>query len=353
MVTSDLLQATQQQQDERGLLLNLLFSYKRELIIEHIRRRDIRISRSISVADLRTRIEMLLDSQELTVNDLAQILNHIEGWGRQQIYLYQYIGGQHLKAQWLNPVWVENHFRQLNKSEIYNNTRPIVLPDSPTLVSVEHDTDRHRIRFIWVEKRTRLERDEESDPPPDRFRVGEASSLERVVYQAYREITVRGLMFFDWDIENDDAMLMIHKLTGTDYAQVRDARLSELKEILLSQDFRLLPVSSIVTQLHHSDEVVRRELTFQTVNNEGRLSVASGRPQEDVFADTVLEQARSQIIDNVTGLSGSLRWKTENNKHIALELYGKIADDQRIGIAAQELEEDIRYVLRRIRTYCT
>lgn len=351
MATSDLTQAVQQQ-DERSLLLNLLFSYKRELIVEHIRRRDIRISRSISVAELRTRIEELLDSQELSVSDLAQILNHIEGWGRQQIYLYQCRGGQHLKAQWMDPVWVENHFQQLNKSEIYNNTRPIVLPDSPTLVSVEHNTDRHRIRFIWVEKRTRLERDAESDPPPARFRIGEDSSLERIIYQAYREITVRGIILFDWDIENDEAMVMIHKLTGTDYAQVRNTRLSELEEILPIQDFRLLPVSSIVTRLQHSDEVVRRELTFQTLNNEGKLSVSSGN-QDDVFADQVLEQARTQIIDSVTGLSGSLRWKTENNKQIALELYGKVADDQRIGIAAQELEEDIRYVLRRIRTYCT
>lgn len=338
-------------QDERSLSLALLLSHRRDLIVEMMRRKEIRIRRSISVPDLRLKLEELLAAQELSPSDLVQILNQLEGWGRQQIYLYQFAGGQSVKQQWLNPSWVENHFRQIGQQELLNNTRPIVLPEEPQLVSVEYDNSLHTVRFIWAQKRTMLERAEEEDPPPDRFRAVGESELERIIYHAYRELTVRGIVSFEWDIDADEAMLMIRKLTGTDYALVRNGRLSELGEFLPIQDFRAVPIAAVVTRLDRSDEVVRRQLSFRSLNNEGTLTVASGN-QEDVFADKVLEQARLQIIENVTGLSGNIRWKTEKNKTILIELYGKIADDQRIGIPAQGLEEDIRHVLRRIRTYC-
>lgn len=337
---------------DRNILLGLLFSHKIKLIVEMLRRRDIRIRRRITESDLRSQVEELLDDGEISLGVIVEILNELEGWGRQQIYLMKFNGGQTLKHQWLDRSWVENHMREQRLLDIFNITRPIATPDEPTLISIEYSEVEQRIRFVWVQKRTTVERDEDSDPPPDEFHFGRNSSLERIIYKAYREITVRGIISFDWDIRSDEAMIMIRKLTGTDYAKVRDEILAELTPILPILDFHMQSISAVITRLDRNDEVTRKSLEYKTVNNAGRLSVSSGN-QQDVFADDVLEQARTEIINDVTGLSGNIKWKVTSKKHITIELYGKKADDQRIGISAQELQEDIRYVLRRIRTYCT
>lgn len=338
---------------DRQLLLDLIFSNNNPLIVEALRQADFRIRRSVSEPMLRAYIEDLLDNNQLTLADLVNILNTIEGWGRQQVYLYRFEGGETIRQQWLDISWIRDHFSQLGKENLLNQTRPVVMPDNPTLVSIEHDASTNRIRFVWLQKRTAYKRSENDDPPPDRFPQIRDSALERIVYRAYREIMVRGVMSFDWNIQTNEAMLMIYKLAGTNYAQVRDERIAELGSFLPMKDFRSLPISAIVTKLENSEEVVRRELAFQSVNNEGKLVVSSGN-QDDVFADKVLEQARRQIIDDVTGLSGLIRWrkKTSDRKLMTLELYGRNPDDQRIGIGAQELEEDVRHVLQRIRTYC-
>lgn len=334
------------------LLLEFLLSHKIELVVELLRRQDQHIPRRITKDALRLRLEDLLSDGALGPSDLVQILNELEGWGRQQIYLYRFEGGSTARNNWIRRSWVENHFQQLNRQDILNTTRPIVTPDVPTLTSVAYTENPTRIRFIWVQKRTALERAEDEDPPPEKFAVASDAVLERIVYHVYRELTVRGIMSFDWDIESDEAFLTIRKLRGTKYSKVRDDMWSELQVFLPISDFHPLAISPVITRLQRSDEVVRRNLEFQTLNNEGRILVASGN-QDDVFADEVLEQARAEIIGDVTGLGGNIRWKTMKNEFMVVELYCRVKDDQRLGIGAQELEEDIRHVLRRIRSYCT
>ena len=352
---------------ERTVLLRLLFNHKRELIIEGVRERGHNIRRSLSVTDLRAEIEAALDTGQLNLGDLAQILNRLEGWGNQQVYLYEFTGGEAVQEDWLSQTWVEQRFRQLNRLSLLNTTRPIVLPERATLVGVGYFRDRvsnqQHIRFVWVEKRISTERASEYDVAaqqlvtPGMLPLNDGAAVERIVFQAFREITVRGIIAFDWNIESNAALLTIYKFTGAIYKNIRDERLTELNRFLPTRYFRSVPVTSVVTQIRNSTEAIRRELAFQSLNNEGRLAISSGN-DDDLFDDATLNQAHAGVATQLTGLSGSLRWKlptwAPNHRHeMGIEIYGRYADDQRIGIAAQHTEEDVRHVLQRIRTYCT
>ena len=233
------------------------------------------------------------------------------------------------------------------------------------LVSAKHFSyeDEPHIRFVWVEKRTSTERAPEHDEAARDLgrrispKLSEGGITEQIVFQAFREVSVRGIIAFDWNIAQSAAMLMIYKSTGANYKKIRDDRLKELEGFLPVRDFRLIPVSALVARIRSSDEAVRRELVFQTVNNSGRFAISSGS-QDDIFSDATLNEAHAQIENQVTGLSASLRWKLDgwtdrNHRDLGIEVYGRYAEDQRISIGAEETEENIRHVLRRIRTYCT
>lgn len=345
-------------EEDRRILLQLLFDHKRELIVSSLRDIGDNVRKSISVPDLRSHINEALDNGTLQTSQLAGILNNLEGWGNQQVYLYKFEGSNTTQEEWSQLRWVEEHFDRLNKRPLLNNTRPIVLPVSPTLVSVQYykygDNREPCVRFIWVEKRTSLERAEELDPEPGDVRLLEHSTTERIIFQAFREITVRGVISFDWNIQRCEAMLMLYKLSGTNYAVKRDALLPQLREFIPINDFRPVPISSLVTRIRSAkNEVLSKALSFQTINNEGILTLSSGDQDEDIFADAVLEQAHTQVANSVTGLSGNIRWKLQGSQHISVEIYGRFAEDQRIGIGSEQSEADIRYVLQRIRTYCT
>lgn len=337
---------------DRHILLGFLFTHKLKLLIQLFRDREIRVRSRMTRVQFQERVEELLDSGEIDLGVIVEILNELEGWGRQQIYLYDFEGGQTQKNRWMNAEWVRDHFENQGLGEIFNVTRPIVTPDEPTLISIEYSETDHRIRFIWVQKRTTVQRSEDDDLAQDEFTFSRNSAMERIIYRAYREITVRGVISFDWEIGSGDGMLLIRKLRGTTYKNVRDEIMSELRGYGVPvDDFTPLSISAVITALSvDNDEVVRRSMEFRTTNNEGQLSFSSGN-QRDVFEDRVLNRARRDVTNDITGLTGRIRWKARQKKYINIELYGKVENDQRIGIGAQELQEDIRHVLRRIRTY--
>ena len=107
---------------------------------------------------LRERVEKLLDNGDIDLNDIVGVLVELEGWGRQQIYLYDWIGGTYLQNQWLNHDWVEDHFRRLNMLAVFNDTRPITEQDDSSLFTIKNMYGSQRIRFVWVQNRTSTSR---------------------------------------------------------------------------------------------------------------------------------------------------------------------------------------------------
>ena len=340
--------------EERNLLLRFLLSHKNELVVNQLRCRNpkIKVLRGLTQANLRIRVEELLDTGEISLDDIVAILNKLEGWGQQQIYLYRFNDSETLRNQWLNKDWGQ-HFEENNMADIFNAIRPLAAPNELTLITVEYPQDRESIRFIWAQNRSETAREESKDPDPGAWGDNTGSMLERIILRAYRETMARDITSFEWNIKSGEAMLMIRKLSGREYKEVHDKIWLELKNIIPVDDFQQLSISKLIKNLNldNTDEVIIRKATFKSMDNDGTILVASGN-QEDAFEDHVLERTRTGFIEDVNGLRSNIRWKINKKKDIGIELYARKSGDQRIGISAQELEEDIRYVLQRIRTYC-
>ena len=304
---------------------------------------------------LRKHIEFLLDIGTIDLNDVVAVLTEIEGWGRQQIYLYKWNGGITLRDQWLDPEWVERRFEQNGLSEIFNTTRPITESNSSSsLFTIQYPHNKGTIRFVWVQNRSSFKRLKSKDPQPPDFEPGEdgTSLQQRIVLHAFLETIVRDVTSFEWDIKSGEAMIMIRKLRGVKYADVRNRIESELADIVPIKDFERLRTSKLIDNLDDVEDIIRPRMDYRSLYNpDDIVSFKSGRRQ-DIYSNPIIALIRQEYKDDFNGYGGFSQWKIDNSKYIGVDLYAKKQDDHRIGIRSEELEKDVRHVLQRIRPHC-
>jgi hypothetical protein len=321
---------------EIELVLNYLLSHRKAFTQEFLRERDLPFSGTKE--RLRERLEGYLGDGRLEAADLVRLLNEIEGWGNQHIYLYKASG--RLIEPWLEEDAARKRLANLGLAHLFNRQRPLVLPEEITLSSIEWTSE--RVRFVWVEKRRWEERVSEED-----------IEEEGVVWRAYRINVSRGLIAFDWDLVSGHAMLMIQRLPkGTKYHHIRDQFEEELEPIVGLGQFERVRVSRTIQRIEESGEVRRRQLAYQTRRG-GKATLTSAGRSRDIFADPNLERAGQALRGETAGLLGNFYWLPVQGK-LGRELHGKLyASDQRVGIFGEHQEQDVRYVLFRIRYHCS
>lgn len=320
---------------EANLVLDYLLAHKKEFIQGFLRGRHLPFSGTKET--LRRRLEGYLSDGRLGIADLIRLLDKIEGWGKQHIYLYK--APDRLIEPWTQESSARSLLDDLGLTELFNRPRPLVLPEEPTLSAIEWTPD--RIRFIWVEQRRWEERISEED-----------FEREGIVWRAYRVNVSRGLVAFDWDLVSGYAMLMIQQLPrGTKYKQIRDRFTRELEPIVGLDHFEPVLVSRAIRPIEASREVRRRQLAYQTRRG-GKAAFTSASRSRDTFEDPSLQRAGQALQGETAGLLGNFYWLPVEGK-LEHELHCKIyAPDQRIGIFGERREEEIRYVLFRILHYC-
>ena len=176
---------------------------------------------------MRKAVEMKLDNDQLTVRDVRDALIGLEGWGRQQVYLFNFRSGESLRNQWLDAAWVAGHIKDCGLKHVFNKTTRITPESRYSLFTIKYDRQQGRIRFVWVQNRTSLQRLESEDlPSPDFKPNSDSTAVERIVHHAYRERIERDVSSFDWDIRRGTAMIMIRKLRRTKYNEERNKLLT-------------------------------------------------------------------------------------------------------------------------------
>jgi hypothetical protein len=317
-------------------VLDYLMAHKMEFAQRFLRERSLPFSGTKAV--LRDRLKGYLDNEQVTGEELIELLNDIEGWGNQHIYLYK--SPNQVIEQWRQRTAVEDRLKELGMIEQLNRRRPLILPSEPTLSTIEWTPD--RIHFLWVEKRQWEERIPEED-------------IERddIVWKAYRRRTSRGLTSFDWDLVSGHAMLMIQRLPrGTKYNQIRDLFEKKLEPIIELKYFERIRVSPAIQSIEESGEVRRRQLAYETLRG-GRARFTSANRAMDTYADPALERAGQALGGDKAGWLGNFYWHPVPGS-IERELHSKLyALDQRVGIFGDRLEQEVRYVISRIRYYCS
>lgn len=340
--------------DERNLLS--LFSRKKDLILTLVNKRlgdDDTIQKSISKPDLQSLVEELLEKGTLQPADIAAIVTQLQGWGRQQIYLYRVTIGESEIQSWLDIDWVKAHFEQKGLTDIFNCARPLDNFEELTLFATEYSQDNGRIRFKWAEEIGTLERRPDDDIKKPFTLSDDGTSYERMVYHAYLESYATDISTFEWDIRNKDAMFMIRKQSNRSYKDVRDGMISDLGKVVpIKQYFEPVALRKLLRNLDDIEEVNKRRLRYKSTHSGATITVSSGN-QQDVFDDAVIQQAHKNFVSDTDRLGGTVGWPVNGRKDVGVYIYARESLDQRIGIGAQELEEDIRSVLQDIRRYST
>ena len=340
--------------EDRDILLGSLFLYKKKLIAKQFNKIDIPLRWRPTKSMMRRAIESEIDRGRLGLEKVHEVLVELEGWGRQQIYLYKFTGGTTLRNHWLDYDWVERKIQEDGLGDVFNIARPITSLDQSPLYTIRYDQAEGILRFIWILNRTKVSREELEDPPYPEFAPNQDSTaLDRIILRAYRETVVRDVTAFDWNINTGEAMITIRLLRGTNYRDERVKILAELKKIVPVADFRSLSISKLINNLRGIEEVVMPKVKLRSFSNANDVLSLSRSKKNDLSANPSFKNILQTHREDFTGINSFVHWKIRDSQQIGIDLDAKKQDDHKIAIRSQETQEDVRLLLRRIRTYCT
>jgi hypothetical protein len=322
-------------EEEIGILLDLLLAHPVRILDPFLR--QYRLPTYGTKSLIRDRLTVAISSSIIAGADLISYLDEVEGWGNQHIYLYQ--STVEAGASWSS----EEDYRQILEThglaQLCNRRNPAAIPDHLHLSAVRCSGD--RVRFQWVEKRVR------------EFRMPERDCLDDgVTLKAFGEVVTRGVITFDWDLSTGHAALMILRLpTGTDYSSVKSRIERELEPLVRISGFRQIRLAQAIAGIEESGEARRRQYKHETERGSVASFTSSSR-RRDAFDDPVVDDARKALGPRTISLLGNFYWKSATgrlDREIHMKLYPK---DRRVGIFGACTEEEVRYLLSRIRHYC-
>lgn len=338
-------------EDERRQIVKFLFAFTKNQIEPFFR--EIGISPNGSKAELRNRLESRLNEGAVSYSRLIAYIDLLEPWGAQHVYL---LNGPKLES-WLLDGWrVEASFHSLLKKNkvirFLNNRLPLILPENLSLSSIEHRND--RLRVTAVEKRESFERDEDLDSE-------ENSDGDKVEYRAFRRIVTRGIISFEWQFGANIAMLQISQLpTRFTYEDAYKRFYNLIRPWLDLSMFEKIDMRPAIGYLHKTegakhDEIRSHGIEYISIGGR-RLSGKSASSQHSLLGEQVIDNALNNVRDHGTGQSGNFFFLPSNTGSVhtlSAEVHCLInAEQSRVNFPTDNTEEDVRYVLRRIRQAC-
>lgn len=327
-------------------LLDVLLAYKMDFTQGFLKERGLPFSGNRE--QLRERLVRYLADGNFQVSELVQLLNAIEGWGYQHIYLYK--APEHLTNEWSDGSVVRQRLQDAGMLELFNRPRPLLMPESPTLAEIQWSPQ--RLRFVWVEARRWEERASDIE---DKIEENQNNGRDKVIWRAYRAKVSRGVVAFEWNLVTGSAMLMIHRLpSGTSYRKSNDQFTAELEPILgirhFASTFEPVEVGWAIQPLDESGSVRRRHLAYALTSG-SKAEFTSADSTVDVFADDALEEAADSLPTDKAGIGANFYWPAGGglSREVHFRIYG---EEHRLAIFGQHTEQDVRYVLSHILAYC-
>ncbi|SRR6266545_465435 len=286
---------------------------------------------------IRHRLTAGLDDGKVDVASLIDLLDELEGWGNQHIYLYK--SNHKISERWSSVAYVKSILRKNDLTRLHNKRNPLVLPPDRQISAIRHSPERLRIQ--WIEAREWEEHVPDEDIPTDDG-----------ILRYFKRRQARGMTIFDWDLLSGHAALLTQRLPhGNKYDEVRKNFEKELEPILGIRQLEKLRLSRSIAKIEDSKEAMRRQFHHELIGGE-TVSMTSSTRSEDVFKSPTLEKARQALGGNTLPLIGNLYWQPVSGKFdrvVHVKLYPK---DQRVGVFGACRESEVQYLLSRIRHHC-
>lgn len=317
--------------DEVDVLLNLLLSHKKEYIQDFLRGKELPYSYTKTV--LKEKIKEEIANEVFKQEELIALLDKIEEYGNQHVYLY--INTSDYISKLRDEGFVQQNLRKSGLEGLYNKSKPLLLPETPTVASIIHN--RRALKIKWVEKRRWNELIKEEIKGDKLIRI----------YQIH---TTRGVTIFRIDLVSGNADLLIQRLPrGTNYTEVKERYEDKVRKIVDLDTFSLLNIKSSIRKIEDSGEAERRQTNFETIAG-GKISFKSRSRGVDYTTDPSLSAARHALGERVSGLLGNFYWlpKTPLARKIHTHVYG---GDSRVGVFGECSEQEVNYVLSRVRYF--
>lgn len=332
---------------EQKLLLEFALAQKKEFLQGYLRKRGLSSSGNKDV--LRERILDHIKEFKLSYEEIAGFLDTVEGWGAQSIFLYKAPDGT-VDLWRRQPEAIRNKLVSENLGPLINTKKTLLLPEKATLSQI--NLDEKRIQFIWVEKHEWFRRDTTLD------------NTDNLGYElrGFRRHLERRITRFECNLETGESMLCIPAMSNaleapTDgnrlashskYQKVREEFAAILEPIMNISSFTQVEIRSVITLLESSQEVMRKENVFETPEGM-HFKLLSTIINKDINEDHRTKKVRDVIPSDSPGLNGSYQWLQKEkalDRNISVKLFGQ---EQRIAIALKCDEDEVRYVLSRIR----
>lgn len=335
---------------DRSLLLDLLFDHRADHVRGFLRECERPVSGTKE--QLRERVTGYLADGTVAGWQLVDLLDAIEGWGNQHVYLLRAKENAPVLTQWADEQAVRGILRHHKLDHLFNQRRRLVMPELRQLVSIDWSV--RRVRFVWVEGRVWRERRPDLDRREEPPRVAEADapapSSRLLVFDAYEVYRGRGIIAFELDLVSGIGSLFIQRLpSGNDYAAVRETIVEELQPVIDVRSLDPVRVGRSIVRLESVDGVRRRQIEHTTERG-SRIQYVSAERDADAFADPALEHARKGAGSKVVGRMGNFYWRlSEDQPEVHVKIY---APDNRVGFFGECAESQVRHVLRLIRQHC-
>ncbi len=317
------------------LLIELIFAHTKQHVSDFLQGKNIPYTGTKET--LEERIRTGIDQRAISHEELVALLDDIEGWGNQHVYLYKLTEAAVEVLR--DGDLVQQQFEAKGLGHLFNDGITVFIPEQPTLASSSHNDQTLNLKFVEQRRWSELIANEVEDHP-------DYGQLE---VRKYRTRRGRGVNSVRVHLPTGQVEVMIQTLqSGTRYDEVRDNFLAEFDWIVPWVAMTLVETAKAIPAIEATDETRNRASILGTLTG----SVAAFRSSQasaDYRTDGDVKNARDALGDAVVGVMGNFYWLP--TAPLLQEVHTHIYKD-RIGFLGERTEIEVGYVLSRIRAYC-
>jgi hypothetical protein len=317
------------------ILIEILLYHNNRPIQDLLRSKNLKCSGSTK--DLKEKLKKYYNDGEVSSSELITLLDQLENYGNQHIYLFK-LSNPILKYL-RNFELVYKTLEDEGFSKFYNYYDPLILPETPEIISIKHDSDSFKIR--WGVKKENL-----GDLVEERYTTDNDDG-RKYLTKKYLIEEVRETTLFQVDLTNGEAELLIKRSKGADYDEEKDKYLNQIYDIFGWDPLEAIKLNNTINKIGNSDEVIARTIALKTPK-ESIINIGSPSKNEGISDDPEALKAKDSLNRSV-GTRGYFYWLTGSSSGtLKRDLYTRIYQD-RFSVYGERTEEEITYVIERIR----
>ncbi len=312
-----------------------------------LKKKDMKVSGT--KAALIQRIMGAVKEASVTYAELIDILDAILPWGPQHVFLFDRVTMSVEQARiFANMDTFATYLSGKGSVKTLRSKLPLALPEVLTVSSIEHTGD--LIRVTSIERRAGYFRDEKLDKSTNTKRGA------KVQLRAFVERVLRGLIIFELDVVQQQAMVQVTRLaSGDDYEQALQRFWRLVRKWMDSAWFPRLSIKKAIKKIHLGflkDSVRAHGVAYDTVAG-GRVDARSASATQSLEDDPDVVDSTNKIQKTGTGRLGNFYWvkypgseTATSDKGIHVKLLGLAS---RVHFHTSNSEEVVRHVLADVR----